>query len=102
VFSDQDSLKEALEHYAIDDGKLDALASTAMNAVKNVWQQYHKTTREMIVELVKKAGKSGMEREKIMSALKTKGLPEEWIEDMIDELIMEGRCYESVSGVLKC
>ena len=95
-------LKETLEHYALADDKLDALASTAINAVKSMWQQYRETTRGLIGELVKKAGKSGMEREKIMSALKTKGLPEAWIEDVIDELIMEGQCYESDSGVLTC
>ena len=95
-------LKETLEHYALADDKLDALASTAINAVKSLWQQYRETTRGLIGEMVKKAGKSGMEREKIMSTLKTKGLPEEWIEDMIDELIIEGQCYESVSGVLTC
>jgi RPA family protein len=93
-------IPEVLEHYALDDEKLDALASTAINAVKSVWQQYHTTTREQIEELVKHAGKRGMEREKILGTLKTKGLPEEWINDLIDELIIEGRCYESISGVL--
>jgi Glu-tRNA(Gln) amidotransferase subunit E-like FAD-binding protein len=93
-------IPEVLEHYALDDEKLDALASTAINAVKSMWQQYHTTTREQIEELVKHAGKRGMEREKILGALKTKGLPEEWINDLIDELIIEGRCYESISGVL--
>lgn len=101
VFSDKATLKEAVEHYAIDDDKLDAFASTAINAVKSLWQHYHTTTKETIVEFVKKAEESGMEREKLVSVLKTKGLKEEWIEEVIDELILEGQCYESDSGVLK-
>jgi RPA family protein len=95
-------LKEALEHYAIDDDKLDALASTAINAVKSMWQQYHETTRDMILEMVKKAGKSGMERGELVRELKNKGLEEGLVEDVIDNLIQEKRCYELDIGVLKC
>jgi hypothetical protein len=97
-------LKEALEHYAIDDDKLDALARTAINAVKSVWQQYHETTREMIVEMVKRAGKSGMERGELVRALKLKkqGLTEELVDEVIDTLILEKRCYELDNGVLTC
>ncbi len=100
VFSDKGILKEALEHYALDNDKLDAFASTAINAVKSMWQDYHTTTKETIVELVRKAEKSGVGREKLVRALKNKGLKEEWIEEVIDELIMEGQCYETDSGVL--
>lgn len=99
---DLDRLKETIEHYALDDDKLDAFASMAINAVKSLWLQYRETTREMIAELLKRAGKSGMNRDAIMNALKTKGLPETWINEMIDELIIEGKCYELVSGVLTC
>ena len=101
VFSDKVILKEALEHYSLDNDKLDAFASTAINAVKSMWQHYHTTTKETIVELVRKAEKSGVGREKLVRALKTKGLKEEWVEEVIDELIMEGQCYETDSGVLK-
>ncbi|RZN42204.1 MAG: hypothetical protein EFT35_01960 [Methanophagales archaeon ANME-1-THS] len=93
-------LYAVLEHYALDDEKLDALASTAINAVKSMWQQYYRTTRELIEGLVKNAGKRGLEREKLLGSLKTRGLPEEWINDLIDELISEGRCSESGSSVL--
>ncbi|MBE0517066.1 MAG: hypothetical protein IBX41_06720 [Methanophagales archaeon] len=95
-------LKEALEHYAIDDDKLDALARTAINAVKRMWQQYHETRQEMIVEMVKKAGKSGMERGELVRELKKQGLTEELVDDIIDTLIQEKRCYELDSGVLTC
>jgi RPA family protein len=102
LFSDRSCLNDAVEHYALDNDKLDALASTAINAVTRVRQQYHITAREMIVERVKNAKKGGMEREKLVSALKDKGLQEAWIEDIIDELILDGQCYESDSGSLKC
>lgn len=103
VFSDKAILKEALEHYALDNDRLDALANTAINAVKSLWQRYHTTAKEMIIELVKKAEKigRGVEREKLVQALKSKGLDEAWAEEVTDELIMEGRCYESDGGVLK-
>jgi len=99
VFSD--NLKEALAHYAIDNDKLDTFAGTAINAVKSMWQVYHTTTKEMIVETIKKAEKSGIVREKLVRALNTKGLKEEWIEEVIDELILDGQCYETDSGVFK-
>ncbi len=99
VFSD--NLKEALEHYALDNDKMDAFASTAINAVKSMWQHYHTTTREMILEIIRKAEKSGIVREKLAQALNTKGLKNAWVEEVIDELIMEERCYETDSGVLK-
>ena len=99
VFSD--NFKAALEHYALDNDKLDAFASTAINAVQSMWQHYHTTTREMIVEMIRKAGKSGVGREKLVRALKTKGLKEVWVEEVIDELIIDGQCYETDRGVLK-
>lgn len=103
LFLDQDNLKQAQEHYALDNDRLDAFASTALNAVKRMWQHYHTTTREMILELIKQAGKSGMERGKLVSALKNRGLHTGWIEEVIEELIMEEQCYEQdVGGVLRC
>ena len=102
VFLDQDSLKQAREHYALDSDKLDLFAGTAINAVKRMWQHYHTTTSEIIVEMVKNAGTSGMEREKLVSALKNKGLHTKWIEEVIDELIMDEHCYEQDTGVLRC
>ena len=51
--------------------------------------------------MIKKAEKSGMKREKLVSTLKNKWLKEEWIKEVIDELIVEGRCYEADHGVLK-
>jgi RPA family protein len=101
VFSDKVILKEALEHYAINNDKLDALASTAINAVKTLWQHCHTTTNEMILDMVKKAGKSGIAHDKLVSELRTKGLKVEWAEEVIDELIMDGLCYETDRGVLK-
>ena len=41
-----------------------------------------------------------MEREKLVQALKNKGLDEALVEEVTDELIMDGQCYESDSGVL--
>ncbi|HUV79296.1 MAG TPA: hypothetical protein VMW40_00470 [Candidatus Bathyarchaeia archaeon] len=101
VFSGKGILKEAVEHYAIGDDKLDAFASTAINAVKSMWQDYHTSMKEMIVETIKKAEKSCIVREKLVRALNTKGLKEEWIEEVIDELILDGQCYETDSGVFK-
>ncbi|MHC1600121.1 MAG: hypothetical protein ACXQS5_04790 [Candidatus Methanospirareceae archaeon] len=102
VVSDKNIVKEALEHYAINDDKLAAFASTAINAVKSMWQRYHTKTKDMVVELIEKAEKigMGMEREKLVQALKNKGLNEALVDEVIDELIMEGWCYESDSDVL--
>ncbi len=94
-------VKEAIEHYAIDDDKLDFCESVAINVVKGVWQHYSKTTKQMVLEVLEESEKSSMERVKLMEKLKKRGLMEGWVEEVIDELIVEGRCYEPEVGVLK-
>jgi len=93
--------KQAMEHYAIDNDKLDFWENRAINAVKGVWQHYSKTTNEMVLEVLDESGKSSVERIKLTEELKKRGLMEEWIEEVIDELIVEGRCYEPEVGMLK-
>ncbi len=93
--------KQALEHYAVDDDKLDFWENMAINTVKGVWKDYSKTSEEMVLEVLEEAGRSSVERIKLVKELKRKGLAEEWIEEVIDELIGEGRCYEPEVGVLK-
>jgi RPA family protein len=97
----ESTLKEALEHYAIDDDKLDFWGSMTINTVKGVWEHYSKTTKEIVLEALEEAGKSSVGRIKLVKELKKKGLMEEWVEEVIDELIVEGRCYEPEVGVLK-
>lgn len=99
IQKDEGGSKQVLEHYALDTERLDALASMAINAVERLWQQYCVTIREHILELVKRAGKRGVDREKILGTLKARELPEEWINDLIDDLIREGRCSESGSSI---
>jgi len=94
-------MKEAVEHYAIDDDKLDSRGNVAINAVKSVWQHYSKTAKEMVLEALEESEKSSMERVKLTDALKKRGLMEEWVEEVIDELFAEGRCYEPEVGVVK-
>ncbi|MCK4475428.1 MAG: hypothetical protein KAU16_01740 [Methanophagales archaeon] len=93
-------LKEALEHYAIDDDKLDFWGDMAINTVKGMWEDYNKTAKEMVLEVLGESGKSSVGRIKLAKELKKKGLMEEWVEEVIDELIGEGRCYEPEVGVL--
>ena len=95
-------LRETAEHYALDNEKLDAFARTALNAVTRLGEQYHKNARVTILETIKKADKKGIDRENVVSALKTKELQASWIEGIIDELILDGQCYVSDSGVLRC
>jgi len=94
-------MKEAVEHYAIDDDKLDSRGNVAINAVKSVWQHYSKTAKEMVLEALEESEKSSMERVKLTDALKKRGLMEVWVEEVIDELFAEGRCYEPEVGVVK-
>jgi len=100
VFSES-TLKEAVEHYAIDDDKLDLWGCVALNAVKSVWEYYSKTTKEAVLEVLEESKQSSMKRVNLMEDLKKKGLMEEWVEEVIDELVAEGRCYEPEVGVLK-
>ncbi len=94
-------MKEAVEHYAIDDDKLDFWGCVALNAVTGVWQNYSKTTKEMVLEVLEESKKRSMKRVNLMEELKKKGLMEEWVEEVIDELVAEGRCYEPEVGVVK-
>jgi len=93
--------EEALKHYAIDDDKLDFWENMAINTVKEVWKNYSKTTEERVLEVLVDAGKMGVVRTKLVKELKKKGLPEECVEEVIDELIGEGRFYEPEAGLLK-
>jgi RPA family protein len=101
AFSGLGGSKEFQEHYALDDDTLDAFASMAINAVTRMWLQYHTRAKEQVVGLLKKAGKSGVARERLVSALKTQGFKTEWVEEVIEELIVEEICYEPKTGVLK-
>ncbi len=94
-------LREPVKHYAIDDDKLDALAEMAINAVKGVWQHHSKTTKELVLDVLGKAGNSSMDRMELTGELEKRGLLEEWIEETIEELIEEGRCYEPEAGAVK-
>jgi RPA family protein len=93
--------EEALKHYAINDDKLDFWANMAINTVKEVWKNYSKASKERVLEVLVEAGKRGVVRTKLVKELRKKGLPEEWVEEVIDELIGEGRCYEPEVGLLK-
>jgi len=95
--------KQAIEHYAIDDDKLNYWQGRAIDAVKDVWQRHGKTAKEMVLDILEPgvSGKSSMERIKLTEELKKRGLMEEWVEEVIDELIVEGRCYEPEVGMLK-
>jgi RPA family protein len=92
--------KEAIVHYALDRERLDALARMATTAVKRAWEGYRAATRALIVELLQ--SERGMERAKVMSALQSRGYPAAWGEAVIEELIMDGQCSESESGLLRC
>jgi RPA family protein len=90
---------KAQEHYAICDDKLDELAKMAITAVNNVWQKHSKTTRAMILEILKNT--KCMEHDKLIKELMKKGLEEAWVEELIDELIEGGYCYVPEAGVLE-
>ena len=95
--------KQAMEHYASDDDKLNYWQGRAIDAVNDVWQRHGKTAKEMVLDILEQgvSGKSSVERIKLMEELKKRGLMEEWVEEVIDELIVEGRCYEPEVGMLK-
>jgi len=95
--------KQAMEHYAIDDDKLNYWQGRAIDAVKDVWQRHGKTAKEMVLDMLEPevSGNSSVERIKLTEELKKRGLMEEWVEEVIDELIVEGRCYEPEVGMLK-
>ena len=95
--------KQAMEHYAIDDDKLNYWQGRAIDAVKDVWLHHGKTAKEMVLDMLEQgvSGNSGVERIKLTEELKKRGLMEEWVEEVIDELIVEGRCYEPEVGMLK-
>jgi len=102
VFSES-TLKQAMEHYAIDDDKLNYWQGRAIDAVNDVWLRHGKTAKEMVLDMLEPgvSGKSSVERIKLTEELKKRGLMEEWTEEVIDELIVEGRCYEPEVGMLK-
>jgi RPA family protein len=90
------------EHYALDNGQLDALAGTAIHVVNGLLTHALAETRALVVEQITKAGKSGLDRSRLLDRLRRgQGLPETWVGEVIDELIRKGQCSESESGVLR-
>jgi RPA family protein len=109
IFSGESNSRSGLssehvrEHYALDNEHLDALAGTAINAVNGLLAHYRAQTRALIVEQIRKAGKSGLDRSRLLDRLRRgQGLPETWVGEIIDGLIIEGQCSESESGMLQC
>lgn len=92
-------IKEAIEHYAIDDDTLAFWEEVAINAVKEVWLHYGKTAKEVVLAVLGESG--SMERVTLTRELKKRGLMEERVEEVIDALIAEGRCHEPAVGVVK-
>ena len=91
------------EHYALDNEHLDTLAGMAINAVNGLLAHYRAQTRSLIQEQITKMGKSGMNRSELLNRLKSgRGLPETWVGEVLDGLILEGQCSESESDVLRC
>ncbi|MGC9444144.1 MAG: hypothetical protein ACP5E9_04335 [Candidatus Methanospirareceae archaeon] len=90
------------EHYALDNERLDALAGTAITAVNGLMSHYRTQTRALVVEQLTKAGKSGLDRSKLLDRLRCdQGFPETWVGEVIDGLILEGQCSESESGEVR-
>ncbi|MBN1454753.1 MAG: hypothetical protein JW945_00660 [Methanomicrobia archaeon] len=91
------------EHYALDTEHLDALAGMAIIAVTGLLAHYRAQTRSLIEEQIKKLGKSGLDRAQLLDRLRRgQGFPETWVGEVLDGLILEGRCSESESGVVRC
>ena len=96
------SSESVREHYALDNVRLDALASTAINAVNGLLAHYRAQTQTLVVEQIKKAGKSGLDRSRLLEQLRNgQGLPETWLEEVLVGLMLEGQCYELESHVLR-
>ncbi len=89
-------MQRALEHYG--EAKLDECISGAVEAVQRLWQHYNTTAKEMILKFLHDVGTSS--RERLMEELRARGLEGAWIEDVIEELIAEGSCYEPELGFL--
>jgi RPA family protein len=92
-------LRAALEYYKIDDDKLDELVNMARKAITSMWRAYSKTAGEWIVEILKKV--KSIERGELVKELKKMGVEEALVEEIIDELVFEGRCYAPEAGMLK-
>ncbi len=88
--------RRALEHYG--DAKVDECVNGAVEAVQRLWQHYNMTAKDIILDFLSRAGTAT--RERLMEELNAKGLEGAWIEDVIDELIAEARCYEPELGSL--
>ncbi len=90
-------MDRAMRHYG-DGDKLDECESIALEAVQQLWLHYNKTAKEIALDFLNTVDKSS--REVLMAELSKRGLRGRWMEEVIDELIADGRCYEPESGFL--
>ena len=88
-------MREALTHYG---NKLEECESTAINAVQQLWLRYNRTVKDVALDFLNTVDKCG--RERLIAELEKKGLEGAWVEEVIDELIADGMCYEPEAGVL--
>ena len=90
-------MRKALTHYG-NSNKLEECESTAIEAVQQLWLHYNRTTKDIALDLLNTLDKCT--RERLMAELEKRGLKGAWIEEVIDELIADGMCYEPEAGVL--
>ena len=90
-------MRKALTHYG-NSNKLEECESTAIEAVQQLRQHYNRTTKDIALDLLNTLDKCT--RERLMAELEKRGLKGAWIEEVIDELIADGMCYEPEAGVL--
>lgn len=91
---------KALQHYSTDNNKVEEIKNIAIEVVKKIGQRYSKTIKDAIFEVLREE-KRGIEKRKLKEMLKERGMREKWIDEVIDEVIEEGTCYEPAVGMLK-
>jgi len=90
-------MREALTHYG-NSNKLEECESTAIKAVQQLWLRYNRTAKDVAIDFLNTVDKCS--RERLIAELEKKGLEGAWVEEVIEELIADGMCYEPEAGVL--
>ncbi|MHC1636046.1 MAG: hypothetical protein ACXQTS_05440 [Candidatus Methanospirareceae archaeon] len=93
-------IKKAFEHYSINEERLEGIRNKVIEVVKDIEERYSRRVEEMVIEELKR-GKREIEMEELKRILRGKGIRGEWVEEIIGEIIEEGRCYEPEVGKIK-
>lgn len=99
-----DGVTRAIDHYPIGSDVLNDIKHIVLGAVRSIVRDelQHEKSRNIVLELMQSMDEGGgVEYDALIEASKEGGLGEVMLEEVVQDLMREGRCSEPKIGILK-